>query len=165
MPMYSIHPMNEVHASAVMSIFNHYIENDFSAYFEHPLPESFFSRLLEATDGYLAVVSCDEKGNVVGFACLRAYHGAPSFKRTAEVTYFIHPEHTRKGVGRLMLSALVDQAGAVGVDNIVASISSLNPDSIAFHSKNGFRECGRLSAVGRKFGRDFDVVYMQKKIR
>jgi len=35
---------------------------------------------------------------------------------------------------------------------------------IEFHLKNGFRECGRFMKVGRKFGEDFDVVWMQKQL-
>jgi L-amino acid N-acyltransferase YncA len=50
------------------------------------------------------------------------------------------------------------------VDTILASISSRNDGSIRFHKKNGFRECGRFRRVGRKFGQDFDIVWMQLRL-
>jgi phosphinothricin acetyltransferase len=47
------------------------------------------------------------------------------------------------------------------VDTILAHTSSRNTASIRFHRKHGFRECGRLRRVGRKFGKDFDVIWVQ----
>jgi len=34
--------------------------------------------------------------------------------------------------------------------------------SLNFHFKQGFKECGRFQRIGQKFGRDFDVIWMQK---
>ena len=107
-------------------------------------------------------MALDDRGEVVGFGFLHAYHPAPTFRRTAELTYFLAPEHTRKGIGGMILDALVQQAHQQGIDRLLASISSLNPDSLAFHAKKGFAEVGRLKGIGRKFDRDFDVVYMQR---
>lgn len=161
---YRIEPWNESHAEGVMAIFNHYIEHDFSAYFDEARPVAFFGKMMEMAEGYPAFVALDEAGEVVGFALLGAYHHAPAFKETAMITYFIDPAHTGKGIGKLMLNELVAQTKEKGIRNIIASISSLNEGSQAFHAKNGFSECGRLADIGRKFGRSFDVVYMQLKI-
>jgi phosphinothricin acetyltransferase len=78
------------------------------------------------------------------------------------LTYFLAPEHTRKGIGGMILATLIREACQQGIDRVLASISSLNPDSLAFHAKKGFEEVGRLNGIGRKFDRDFDVVYMQR---
>jgi len=162
---YTVRNMQETDASGVMSIYNYYTENDFAAYFEQPLPIETFGRFQEMSQNYPAFVACDENQEVIGFAFLHAYHSAPTFQRTAEVTYFIHPEHVGKGLGKLMLNKLIGGAIKKGVDNIIASISSLNVPSLSFHRKYGFRECGRLSSIGKKFGQDFDVVYMQLEIK
>lgn len=37
-------------------------------------------------------------------------------------------------------------------------------DSLAFHRKHGFEDCGRFKGVGRKFGEDFDIVWMQRHL-
>jgi len=52
----------------------------------------------------------------------------------------------------------------MGISSILASISSRNEESIAFHRSLGFRECGRLEAIGRKWGKVFDVVWMQRML-
>ena len=51
-----------------------------------------------------------------------------------------------------------------GIKNILANISSLNPRSVDCHEKNGFIECGCFKNVGRKNGRLFDILWMQKMI-
>jgi phosphinothricin acetyltransferase len=74
------------------------------------------------------------------------------------------PEHTRKGIGEAILDYFVEEAKKRGIDSILASISSLNELSIDFHLKNGFKECGRFLQIGRKRGRDFDLIWMQKML-
>ncbi|MGD0951544.1 MAG: hypothetical protein ABR985_03985 [Methanotrichaceae archaeon] len=52
----------------------------------------------------------------------------------------------------------------MGIVTVLASISSLNQASLAFHKKNGFVECGRFVGIGRKMGKGFDVVWMQRMV-
>mgnify|MGYP001099309595 CR=1 FL=1 len=59
---------------------------------------------------------------------------------------------------------LIEEAVPMGIDSLVASISSKNEESIAFHRKNGFRECGRFEWAGRKNDQDFDIVWMQRRL-
>jgi len=59
---------------------------------------------------------------------------------------------------------LLQEAKEKGISSILAGISSLNSVSLAFHKKRGFQECGRFQKIGRKWGQDFDVVWMQKII-
>lgn len=155
---YHLEKLNGCHAVPVMAIFNHYIENGHAAFFEQTLPDSFYERLLALSAGYPAV-AVKEGDTVIGFAFLRSYH--PALGQSAEATYFIHPDHTRRGIGKMLLEHLRKEAEAMGIKTIIASISSLNPESIAFHERNGFREAGRLRSMGSKLGKEFDVVYMQ----
>ncbi|MGA1792093.1 MAG: N-acetyltransferase family protein [bacterium] len=152
------------HQTEVMDIFNYYIENSFAAYPEDPLPYEFFDRLLKICEGYPAIIAENEDSHIIGFGMLRAYHPFPTFSGTAEISYFIRPEFTGKGVGQMMLDYLVNKAKEKGIASILASISSLNQGSINFHRRNGFVECGRFKGIGRKKGRVFDVVYMQKML-
>jgi phosphinothricin acetyltransferase len=164
MKAYSMEPLCEQHRNAVVELFNHYVQNGFSAYFDKPLPPQFFDRLLQMASGYPSVAVLDESGSVAGFGLLHAFHPAPAFSATAEASYFLSPGHTGRGVGALVLERLIGEAGGLGIRHIVASVSSLNAGSIAFHLKNGFREAGRLESVGRKFDRDFDVIWFQRDI-
>jgi phosphinothricin acetyltransferase len=149
---------------AIIDIFNHYVENTFAAYPEAAVPYEFFGLFMSMSQGYPFLVAKDGEGKVLGFGLLRPHNPMPAFSRTAEITYFIAPDHTRKGIGGKMLDRLLAEASEIGITSILASISSLNPGSLAFHKKHGFQECGRFVGIGRKKGREFDVVWMQKMI-
>jgi L-amino acid N-acyltransferase YncA len=158
-----IRPVADRDARAVVDIFNHYAQNTMAAYFEDRVPVSFFPVLQKTSAGRPFLVA-ERDGEVIGFALLRPYHQSPVFGRTAEVTYFLAPGHQGRGLGTRMLEALEREAGRAGVDNLLASISSENEVSQAFHQRRGFVECGRFDRVGHKLGRDFSVVYMQKRL-
>ena len=158
---YNLERMSNHHRTEVIDIFNYYIANEFAAYPEEPVGYDLFDRFLEMTQGYPSVVVEDNSGAVVGFAFLRPYHLASTFRRTAMITYFIMPEHTGKGLGTRILERFVQEARAMAIETILANASSRNEGSLRFHRRNGFRECGRFRRVGTKFGEDFDVVWMQ----
>ncbi len=158
---YTLEEMSSLHRNEVIDIFNYFIQHSFAAYPEEPVDYAFYDYFLELNRGLPSTVVKHESGPVVGFAFLRPYHPAKTFLRTAEIAYFIMPHHTRRGIGSLMLDELVKRAKKMGIDNFLASIASPNEPSIRFHEKHGFQQCGKLSNVGRKFGKNFGVVWMQ----
>jgi phosphinothricin acetyltransferase len=139
------------------------VENSYAAYPEHKVGLEFFGKLRELAAGYPFYVVETVKGDVVGFGLMRPYHSCDTFKGAAEVSYFILPEHTRKGLGTKLLDAFTEEARKIGVDTLLVDISSRNVASLDFHRKSGFLECGRFKCVGKKFGENF-VVWMQKHI-
>jgi len=157
-------PISTDDRGAVVDIFNHYVDNSFAAYPETHLPYEAFDKLLELSRGYPTVAARDEHGALLGFGMLRPYSPIPAFAHTAEVSYFVHPDHCGHGVGTAMLGYLVKQARAQGLTSVLAGISSRNEPSLAFHRKQGFVEAGRLRDIGRKRGELFDVVWMQKSV-
>jgi L-amino acid N-acyltransferase YncA len=161
---YELQSLVEADRTAVVRIFNYFVEHSFAAYPEEPVGDEFFDRVLTLSKGYPAVTVKTDAGDVVGFGFLRAFNLSGTFRRTAEVGYFILPEHTGRGIGEKMLSHFTREARAIGVDNLLASVSSLNEQSLHFHAKAGFERCGRFVAVGRKSGLDFDVVWFQKRL-
>jgi L-amino acid N-acyltransferase YncA/mannose-6-phosphate isomerase-like protein (cupin superfamily) len=160
----ALEPMAEGHGPAVIEIFNHYVTQSFAAYPDQPVPREFFARFQQMIQGYPAYVAVVDSGQVAGFGFLRPFHPANTLRRTAEVTYFIAPQFTKQGIGSTLLKQLMDDAARRGIDSLVASISSRNEESIAFHRKNGFRECGRFERAGRKNGQEFDIVWMQRHL-
>lgn len=162
---YCYEPMDERFCTEVIDIFNYYIENSFAAYFENKLPYQFFYKLIEMSKGYPAYVFLNEETKkVIGFCLLKPFSPLPVFKETAEVTYFIEENETGKGLGKEMLNLLEDEAREMGFKYLLASISSCNEQSLRFHRKRGFFECGRLHNIGKKKDINFDVVWMEKEI-
>ena len=103
-------------------------------------------------------------GQVVGFGFLRPHYLADSSQKAAQVTYFILPAYTRQGLGTALLAFFVGEARKMGLDSLLANVSSRNRESLAFHLKHGFRECARFLKVGHKFGEDVDAVWLQKQL-
>lgn len=149
---------------AILKIFNYFAENGYAAYTEKPEGPEFFRRLWQVSAGYPFYVAENEEGTVVGFALLHGYYPLPVFKRAARITYFVLPECTHQGLGKLFLDKLTGNAKEMGTDNLLASISSLNDQSLQFHRKYGFVECGRFKNVAKKWDKDFDEVRIQKPI-
>ncbi len=151
-------------APGVLALFNHFVEHSFAAYPTELVGEPFEAWLGQVAAKYPFITVRDETGSIIGFGLLHAYHGAGSFRRTAELTYFLRPDATGQGIGTTLLQRLIERGRAMGLRTLLASISSRNEQSLAFHRKHGFDEVGRFRGIGEKFGQDFDVVYMQRFI-
>ncbi len=147
----------------ILAVFNHYVKESFAAYPDRSLDGTFFDFMKTIVYGDAFFVLETPQKRIAGFGFLKKYHPYPAFKRTAETGYFILPEFTRKGLGTRLLEALEKEARALGVRTLLANVSSFNPQSLAFHQKHGFRECGRFKKIVRKFGQDIDIVWMQKE--
>jgi L-amino acid N-acyltransferase YncA len=159
-----IYPMISEDRREIIDIFNYYVENSFSAYPEERVPYEFLDVILKSSYGYPKAVAKDGENIILGFGLLRPYSPFPAFSGTAEISYFLRPEFTGKGIGKALLDHLVGKGREMGITSILASVSSLNEVSIKFHLKNGFLECGRFKNIGRKKGRVFDVVYLQRML-
>jgi L-amino acid N-acyltransferase YncA len=162
---YSLRPISAKDRQGVMDIFNYYVENSFAAYPQDKLSYQAFDMFLEVSGNYPTVSIIDKEDSIAGFGMMRSHNPFSSFSHTAEITCFIHQDHTGKGLGKILLQYLENEGRAGGITNILANISSLNPGSIEFHKKNGFIECGCFKNVGVKNGRKFDTIWMQKIIR
>lgn len=149
---------------SITAVFNHYVEQGFAAYPEQPVDGTFVDFLRKNTYGDAFFVLPSAGNILAGFGFLKRYHANPAFDRAAEVGYFLLPEYTGRGLGTGLLERLEQEARTLGVDTLLANISSLNPASIAFHEKRGFRACGRFRKISRKFGTDVDILWMQKYI-
>lgn len=160
---YTFEKLAPGHESRVMEIFNYYIENTFYAYPEGKIPVQFFSRFLEIGKSYPAFVIL-HNDEIIGFCMLRPYNPFQAFRETAEVSYFIDKNFTAAGAGKAALDKLEESAKDMGVKRLLADISSENSYSIRFHIKNGFTQCGEFKGIGKKFGKSFDVVWMEKEL-
>lgn len=149
---------------SVIDILNYYIVNSLAAYPQSPLPIQAWEGMKSmCRDNNLWVAELPGQG-VVGFAMLKWYLGRDSFAHSAEVGYFIAPEHTGKGLGALLLKTLEKTALDLGITTLTANISSLNPQSLAFHERMGFTQCGQIPGVGIKHDQVFDIIWVYKHL-
>mgnify|MGYP001500532702 FL=1 len=82
-----------------------------------------------------------------------------------EDAIYVAPGAERRGVGKLLLSALVDAAARAGFRQMIALISSgAGPASQRLHASLGFAMAGRITAGGFKNGQGHDIGYMQREL-
>ena len=155
-------PLSPDDMEEMAGIFNHYVEHSFATYTETSVSMERFEGLMNFTPGYPAFVARDSAGVLAGFGLLRPYSPIPAFDRAAELTCFLAKGYTGRGIGSMILQALQSGAVELGIETIVATVSSLNEGSLRFHRARGFTEQGRLAGIGSRNGRRFDVVYLQK---
>lgn len=101
-------------------------------------------------------------GEVIGYAYAGPYRTRSAYNGTVESSVYVSNRHHGKGLGKLLMNALVEQCRAQGYSQMVAVIGdSGNLASVALHRKVGFQHVGTLRNVGRKFDCLVDTVLMQ----
>lgn len=158
---FTIRELRESDKYPVLSIYNYHVINGFAAYSEKELKIEFINRLKK---GSISFIVLEIENKIAGFALLRNYLPYENFRHTGQLTYFIKPEYTNKGFGTILLNKLVEDAIKMGINIFIVHLSSLNEQSLNFHKKHGFIECGRLTDIAMKFDNYFDIIFMQKKI-
>jgi phosphinothricin acetyltransferase len=107
------------------------------------------------------VLVAEEGSEVVGWAALGPYRERPAWAHTSEVAVYVSDAHRGKGLGTMLLSALVDEARTLGLHALVSQVVGGNDASIVMAERLGFERVGSLSEVGHKFGTWLDVVILE----
>jgi phosphinothricin acetyltransferase len=110
--------------------------------------------------GYPVIVAADETG-VVGYASYAQWRPHSGYRHTVEHSVYVRGDQRGRGIGKLLMTALIERARADGMHVMIGGIESGNAASIALHERLGFREVGRMPQVGAKFGRWLDLSMLQ----
>lgn len=108
------------------------------------------------------VLVSEVDGEVTGFAAYGTFRDKAGYAHTVEHSVYVADGHRAAGVGRMLMSALVDHAIGHGVHVMIGVLDADNEASVAFHERLGFVEVGRMPEVGFKFGRWLDAVFVQR---
>ncbi|MFY9694213.1 MAG: N-acetyltransferase family protein [Xanthobacteraceae bacterium] len=115
-------------------------------------------------NGYPYLVA-ERGGALAGYAYAGPYRDRPAYKWCVEDSLYVAPEFHRKGVGRLLLTRLIEESEGLGFRQMLGVIGdSANTASVAVHAAAGFRLIGTFQSVGFKHGRWLDTVLMQRPL-
>jgi L-amino acid N-acyltransferase YncA len=149
----------------IQAIYNHSVLHDTGSYDEEPRPiaERYYWYDDHEHSG-LPVYVAESDGGVVGWSSLSRFRARPGYRYTVEDSVYVRHGFRGAGVGRLLLEAVVRDAGEVlGMHTVVAVIGDVeNRASIGLHARCGFVQAALLKQVGFKFGRWLDQVWMQR---
>jgi phosphinothricin acetyltransferase len=98
---------------------------------------------------------------VVGFGSYGTFREKIGYQFTVEHSVYVSDEQIGKGIGKLLLTELINLAKKDGVHTMIGAIDATNDGSIAFHRKFGFTECGIIKEAAFKFDRWLDLLFMQ----
>ncbi|MBN9299373.1 MAG: N-acetyltransferase [Filimonas sp.] len=90
-----------------------------------------------------------DNGNVIGWAAVTPVSGRCVYAGVGEVSVYIHPDTRGKGVGNMLLKALIQLSEENNFWTLQAGIFPENTASIYLHKKNGFRQVGFREKIGK----------------
>ncbi|MBP1934137.1 GNAT family N-acetyltransferase [Ammoniphilus resinae] len=132
------------------------------ATFETRAP-SFDHWIASAVPGCTLVAFNDKA--ILGWCKLSAVSDRCVYSGVAEVSIYVHPDAQGKGVGNLLLEALIKRSEEKGFWTLQAGIFPENTSSLALHEKHGFREIGRRERIGKMHGKWRDTILLERRSR
>jgi phosphinothricin acetyltransferase len=152
-------------AAAVHAIYAHHVLHGTASYdLDPPSLEHIADKMRWILGEGWPFLVADRDGEVMGYAYATQFRDRAAYRFTCENSIYVHPERMGQGIGKALLNALVERAREFGFRTMVAVIGGAEPASIVLHASCGFREVGRLQAVGWKKERWLDSVYMQRDL-
>lgn len=156
----------EADLAAIERLYAHYVLHGFASFEETPPDVAELARRRAAVRAAsLPYLSAEVEGVVAGFAYAAPYRSRSAYRYTVEDSVYVAEAAQGLGVGRALLTGLVDRCTDLGYRRMVAVIGdSANSASIRLHERLGFALVGTLPAVGYKHGRWIDSVLMQRPL-
>ena len=150
----------------IAGIFAHYVTASVTTFEETPPTIREWENKLSGTSQLgLPFLVIEADGGVAGYAYAVPWRPKPAYRYTVEDSVYLAPGWTGRGLGRLLLTALLAHCSRVGARQMIAVIADSGAGaSVALHRACGFTDAGRLAAVGFKHGRWIDTLLLQREL-
>lgn len=150
-------------AAAIAAIYNHYISESVATFEEEPVePADMTARIDAVQRASLPWLVCEDAGAVVGYAFATPWKARSAYRYSAEISVYLDPSHTARGIGSRLYSELLPALEASGIHAAMGGITLPNAPSVALHEKFGLTKVAHFKDVGFKFNRWIDVGYWQR---
>ena len=158
-------------AKRLVQIYSHYVLNT-AVSFEYKVPSvREFKKRIETTKEKYPYLVCVEDDTIVGYAYAGAYSPREAYSWTVATSIYVDKDQRRRGIGTLLYGELERKLKEMGIVNVLAGAAYsdiedeyLTHDSCDFHRRAGFSEVAHMKAIGRKFDRWYDLVWLQKRL-
>ena len=108
------------------------------------------------------IIVAEQKGAIIGWASLSKWSDRCAYSDTVELSVYVREKHQRKGTGKKLIEAIIEEGEKINLHTAIARITEGNNSSINLHKSLGFFHIGVMKEVGFKFGKRLDVFVMQK---
>ena len=158
-------------AERILEIYDYYVKNT-AITFEYTTPtlEEFRGRMEKIMQKYPYLVA-EKDGVIAGYAYAGAFVGRAAYDWSCETSIYLDKNARKCGIGKTLYTALEKELKEMGILNMYACIGYpaeedeyLTKNSADFHSHIGFTQVGEFHKCGYKFGRWYNMIWMEKII-
>jgi L-amino acid N-acyltransferase YncA len=152
----------------MLEIYNHYVANSTVTFDEDALTLKEMRHKYRDVErlGFPWLVAVSPRGMILGYAYVTPWKAKAAYRYTVEDSIYLSPAATGKGIGKALMTRMLDDARDAGIKEVIAVIADKGADaSIAMHENFGFTKIGEMGKVGFKFGRWLGTVLMQKSLK
>jgi len=160
---YRLRQATAADAEAICRIYNQGIE-DRVATLETELrtPAERLQWLQGRSPRHPVIVAENAHGEVVGWGSLNVFNAREAYRHVADISVYAERTWRGKGVGRTLLSRLVELGRQHGFHKLVLSAFPTNTGGMALYEKLGFRTVGIYKEQGLLDGKWVDTIVMEK---
>jgi len=158
-----VRPATADDAEAICRIYNQGIE-DRVATLETELraPEERRQWLAARGPRHPVIVAETERGEILGWGSLNVYNAREAYRFVADFSIYVERGARGQGVGRVMLTRLIELGREHGYHKLVLSAFPTNASGMALYTTLGFRTVGIYKEQGRLDDRWVDTIIMEK---
>lgn len=158
-------------AAGLLKIYAPYVEKT-AITFEYVVPtiDEFRARIENTLKKYpYFVAECDRE--IVGYTYASPFKERAAYDWSVETTIYVKSDKKHMKIGTRLYEALEEALKKQGILNVNACIAYtdvedeyLTNDSVHYHEKIGYKMVGEFHQCGYKFGRWYNMVWMEKMI-
>lgn len=158
----NIRPATLADLNTILAIYNHAIKHTTAVYSYDPYTPAMMQEWFEDKKANKFPVYVSTEGEVVtGFVTYGNFRPRVAYQFTMEHSIYVHHEHRRKGIAKVLMPFIIDIAKQNNVHTLIGGIDADNEVSILFHEQFGFKKVAHIKEAGFKFDRWLDLVFMQ----
>lgn len=143
------------------AIYNHYVLETTITFEEAAVTPAEMASRIDETLRSLPWLVWEDDADVHGFAYASKWKGRCAYRYSAEVTIYLDPKFTGRGIGSQLCEGLLANLRARKFHAAIGGIALPNTASIALHERLGFHKVAHFEQVGWKLDRWIDVGYWQ----
>jgi len=166
-PSIVIRPSRDDDVAPMLAIYRRHIRRGIEAGVEDtgtPQPDDLKDRRKNLKNRRLPHLVATWAGEVVGYAYVVPFRKRPAYRFTVKHSIYVHHEHLGRGIGRVLMQALIDSCAAAGFRQMIGYIDAENGASLALHERFGFVRVGLLPGVAYRYGKWSDSVMVQRSL-
>lgn len=161
-----IRPSRDEDVEAMVAIYRYHAWKgvDQAPLYDSPQVEDIKRRRKNMSRHRLPHIVAELDGKIAGYAYAVPFRKRPAYRYVVKHSIYVDPNYLHRGIGRKLLTGLLDACAAAGFRQIIGYVDATNDASIHLHESLGFDQAGRLASIGFKNGSWVDSIIMQRTL-